>query len=62
MSSRPGMGRWVERGKMNAFIASLLALWLGGALLFCLALCAAAAGPRPRPTGNIDGEEKGTPT
>jgi hypothetical protein len=34
---------------MNVFIAGVLAFWLLGALLFCLALCAAAAGPTPAP-------------
>ena len=35
---------------MNAIIAIILLLWFLGALLFCLALCAAAAGPAPPPT------------
>lgn len=32
---------------MNAIIATILVVWFSWALLFCLALCAAAADPIP---------------
>jgi len=34
---------------MSAIIATILVVWFLWALLFCLALCAAAAGPAPHP-------------
>lgn len=34
---------------MSVIVASLLAVWFVGTVLFGFALCAAAAGPTPRP-------------
>lgn len=43
MSIKPG------EMDMNAIIVTMWGIWFLVTLLFVLALCAAAAGPRPRP-------------